>query len=70
MGKPRHRRCGVCGVVTARYSHTQDAGAIVLKYWIPDRRNGEVLSGNGAVVRCDAHARPAVTTPTREGNPR
>jgi hypothetical protein len=60
MGKPRHRRCGVCNAVTARYSHTEDVGAFVFKVWIRDQCNGEVFSGGGATVRCLAHATPEV----------
>jgi hypothetical protein len=60
MAKPKHRRCGApgCGVVTSRYSHTERAGAFVLKVWVRDPTHGEVTSVNGTVVRCKAHAEP------------
>ena len=56
MAKPKHRRCGICGCVTSRYSHTQDAGAFVVKVWTRDARNGEVTRDNGAAIRCAQHA--------------
>lgn len=56
MSKPRHRRCGVCNVVTARYARTQNAGAFTVQIWAGDPTHGEVLTKNGTVVRCRAHA--------------
>lgn len=56
MTRPKHRRCGVCGVVTARYVRTERAGALVLKVWASDPVAGEVRTVNGTVVRCRAHA--------------
>lgn len=56
MGKPKHRRCQVCHVVTARYAGSQNAGAFVVRRWVTDPRNGEQLTRNGTVVRCTAHA--------------
>ncbi len=56
MSKPKHRRCGVCDCVTARYIGSQDAGAFVVKKWARDQRNGEHLAENGAIIRCEKHA--------------
>lgn len=36
MSKPRHRRCPICNRVTHRYSHTENAGAFVIKVWVRD----------------------------------
>jgi hypothetical protein len=54
--KPKHNRCGVCGVVTSRYSHSERAGAVTLKIWVRDKKNGEQVSKNGTVVRCRKHS--------------
>ena len=56
MAKPKHRRCDICQCVTSRYSHTQDAGAFLVKVWTRVPRNGEVIRENGTVVRCAEHA--------------
>jgi hypothetical protein len=56
MAKPKHRRCGICNTVTARYAGTQNAGAFVIKHWVKDPAAGEVLRVNGTIVRCQAHA--------------
>jgi len=56
MTKPKHRRCGICNVVTARYAGTQNAGAFVVRVWTRDPQHGEVTRLNGTVVRCRAHA--------------
>lgn len=56
MSKPKHKRCGVCSVVTSRYSHTERPGAFVLKVWIRDPQHGQVTRDNGATIRCLAHA--------------
>lgn len=56
MTKPKHQRCGICNVVTARYVRTQNAGAFVVKIWARDERNGQVTRDNGTVIRCLAHA--------------
>jgi len=53
---PKTRHCGICQAVTARYSHTQNAGAFVIKIWTRDPQHGEVTRLNGTVVRCLAHA--------------
>lgn len=52
MSKPKHRRCDVCNVVTARYVRSQNAGAFVVHIWETDPCSGEVLTRNGTVVRC------------------
>ena len=56
MTKPKHRRCGTCNTVTARYVRTQNAGAFQVKIWAVDPQAGEVLAVNGSVVRCREHA--------------
>ena len=58
MARPRHRRCGHpgCGVVTARYVRTQDAGSFKVQVWAGDPTHGEVLTKNGTIVRCRRHA--------------
>lgn len=56
MARPKHRRCDTCREVTARYSHTQNAGAFQVVFWNPDPVNGEVLRRNGTQVFCTAHA--------------
>lgn len=56
MNKPKHRRCGVCNVVTARHVRTQDAGAFKVQIWKIDQNNGEVLRRNGTIIRCRQHA--------------
>ena len=56
MGKPKHRRCGVCNVVTARYAGSQNAGSFRVRRWTADPVAGEVLTVNGTVVRCREHA--------------
>lgn len=56
MTKPRHRRCGICNVVTSRYVGTQDAGAFKVQRWVRDPVAGEVLAVNGSIVRCREHA--------------
>jgi hypothetical protein len=55
MSKPKHRRCQACGVVTSRYSHTQNAGAFSVSVWVRDAVNGEFLRVNGTQVYCAAH---------------
>jgi hypothetical protein len=55
MAKPKHKRCGICNCVTSRYSHTQDAGAFVVKIWVRDPKNGEATRENGNVIRCAEH---------------
>lgn len=56
MARKKHRRCGVCNVVTARHVRTQDAGAFKVQVWATDPANGEVLARNGTIVRCRQHA--------------
>lgn len=56
MGKPKHKRCGVCNVVTSRYSHTVQQGPFTFKVWVRDAKNGEVSRENGNVIRCEDHA--------------
>lgn len=60
MGKPKHKRCQVCGGVTSRYSHTQNAGAFNVRVWVRDAVRGEVTRVNGTQVFCAEHA-PAET---------
>jgi len=54
--KPSHKRCQVCDRVTSRYSHTERAGAVVLKVWIRDELNGEVRTDGGRTVLCNTCA--------------
>lgn len=56
MARPMHRRRDVCRVVTARYSHTQNAGPFSIKFWRTDPVHGEVLRRNGLDTYCTAHA--------------
>lgn len=55
MGKPKHRRCQVCGVVTARYARTEQQGPFTFRVWVRDAVNGETVRDNGAHVYCTAH---------------
>jgi hypothetical protein len=56
MSKPKHRRCGICNTVTARYAGTQNAGSFAVRRWVRDSAAGEVLRVNGTIVRCQEHA--------------
>jgi hypothetical protein len=56
MARPKHRRCQVCNVVTARYVRTVQAGGVTMRIWSTDCRSGEVTTVNGTVIRCNAHA--------------
>lgn len=56
MSKPKHKRCQVCGGVTSRYSHTQNAGAFNVRVWVRDAVRGEVTRVNGTQVFCTEHA--------------
>ena len=58
MAKPKHRRCAECDVVTSRYSHTVAQGALSLKVWVRDERNGSVQGADGKPY-CQAHAEEA-----------
>lgn len=55
MAKPKHRRCQVCGCVTARYLRTQTQGPFVFKVWARDPVNGETSRVNGTRIYCTAH---------------
>ena len=56
MAKPKHRRCGICNVITARYVRTQDAGAFKVQIWASNPQHGETLARNGTIIRCRKHA--------------
>jgi hypothetical protein len=56
MSKPKHRRCGICNVVTSRYVRTVQQGPFTFKVWEKDSRNGEVVTDNGRTVRCTEHS--------------
>lgn len=55
MGKPKHRRCEICGTVTSRYSHTERQGPFVIKVWVRTPAE-EVLTNGGFTAHCREHA--------------
>jgi hypothetical protein len=56
MGKPKHRRCATCAVVTSRYARTERNGPFALKVWARDAGNGEQQDRGTGRFYCDVHA--------------
>jgi len=56
MGKPKHRRCQVCGGVTSRYLRTDRQGPFSIAVWVRDAQRGEVTPKWGGPSYCVEHA--------------